>query len=194
MLFSSLLFLFAFLPIVLLINIILPSQFRNKFLLLSSLIFFAWGGVSNTLIFIISIILNFISGIIIDNSKDKIKLKRIIFIIVIIINISILCIFKYLNFFIENINVLFQQFDISELKRSRILLPIGISFYTFHGLSYIIDVYRGTTKAQRKFSDLGLYISFFPQLIAGPIIRYKDIEGQLHERKYDQHVSLMYLR
>ena len=184
MLFSSLLFLYLFLPFVLLGYILIQKHFRNSFLLIASLLFFAWGGVSYTLILIGSILLNFFGGILISNNDLHPKRKRSILIIVVVINLSILCIFKYTGFFLENLNLLFDKIGTAEINKPKILLPIGISFYTFHGLSYIIDVYRGTTKAQKKLVDLGLYIAFFPQLIAGPIVRYKDISEQLAERNF----------
>jgi alginate O-acetyltransferase complex protein AlgI len=184
MLFSSLLFLFYFLPFVLLGNIILQPRFRNKFLLIASLIFFAWGGVSYTLIFIGSILLNFAGGIFIEKCNPRPKKKKIVFACTVALNLLILCIFKYGSFFITNVNVVNELFGLSVLTVPQILLPIGISFYTFHGLSYITDVYRGTTPPQRKLADLSLYISFFPQLIAGPIVRYKDISEQLTNRVF----------
>jgi alginate O-acetyltransferase complex protein AlgI len=184
MLFNSLLFLYYFLPFVLLGNIVLPVRFRNKFLLIASLIFFAWGGVSYTLIFIGSILLNFAGGILIEKGNSKPKKKKLIFSSIVALNLLTLCIFKYGSFFISNVNAANELFDLPALSVPQILLPIGISFYTFHGLSYITDVYRGTTAPQRKLADLSLYISFFPQLIAGPIVRYKDISGQLTNRTF----------
>ena len=184
MLFSSLLFLYCFLPFVLLGNILIQQRYRNKFLLIASLVFFAWGGVTFTFIFMGSVLMNYYCGILISNYGNNIKRKNIVLTIAIIINIAFLCIFKYSGFVTENINLLFHDIGLHQIPSIRIVLPIGISFYTFHELSYIIDVYRGTTKAQRKLADLGLYISFFPQLIAGPIIRYKDIAEQLNNREF----------
>src|SRR3954469_2365305 len=182
MLFSSLVFLYYFLPIVLLGNILLPNRFRNTFLLISSLFFFAWSGVSYTIIFLGSILLNFMGGILIARQPASSVKRKIIFSCIAILNLSLLCVFKYGTFIIENLNLLFAEFEITEMDAPKILLPIGISFYTFHGLSYITDVYRGTTEPQRKLTDLSLYISFFPQLIAGPIVRYKDVSDQLTNR------------
>ncbi|HSH67498.1 MAG TPA: MBOAT family O-acyltransferase [Bacteroidia bacterium] len=184
MLFNSLLFLYYFLPLVLLGNILLQDRFRNKFLLVASLIFFAWGGVSYTFIFIGSILLNFAGGIFIDRTRSNAKRKKTVFVCIVSLNLLILGIFKYGGFVVENINWIYDNFGMNTLDVPRILLPIGISFYTFHGLSYITDVYRGTTLPQRKLSDLSLYMSFFPQLIAGPIVRYKDISKQLTERTF----------
>ena len=184
MLFSSLLFLFCFLPFVLLGNMLIQQRYRNRFLLIASLIFFAWGGVTFTFIFMGSVLINFFSGILISKYESNLKRKKIVFTFAVILNLLFLCIFKYTGFVVENANLLFHSFGLGQIPSIRILLPIGISFYTFHELSYIIDVYRGTTKAQRKLSDLGLYISFFPQLIAGPIVRYKDIAEQLTTREF----------
>lgn len=182
MLFNSLLFLYYFLPFVLLGNILLNPRFRNQFLLIASLVFFAWGGVSYTILFIVSILLNFAGGIFIDKAKFNLRNKKIIFIGTVTFNLLLLCVFKYGSFFVENLNWINSKAGFSLLTVPKILLPVGISFYTFHGLSYITDVYRGTTAPQRKFTDLSLYISFFPQLIAGPIIRYKDVANQLTGR------------
>jgi len=128
----------------------------------------------------VSILLNYFGGILISRQRDLSAQKKVVFACIVILNLALLCIFKYGTFIIENLNSLFVGFKIHKsLKVPKILLPIGISFYTFHGLSYITDVYRGTTQPQRKLTDLSLYISFFPQLIAGPIVRYKDVSDQL---------------
>jgi alginate O-acetyltransferase complex protein AlgI len=183
MLFSSLLFLYCFLPFVLLGSILIQQRYRNKFLLVASLIFFAWGGVTFTFVFMGSVLMNYYSGILISKYENNLRRKKTVVTIAIILNLLFLCIFKYTGFAIENINLLFHNLGLRPIHFIRIVLPIGISFYTFHELSYIIDIYRGTTKVQRKLSDLGLYISFFPQLIAGPIVRYKDIAEQLTNRE-----------
>jgi alginate O-acetyltransferase complex protein AlgI len=184
MLFSSLIFLYAFLPFVLLGNILIQPRYRNKFLLIASLIFFAWGGASYTLVFIGSILVNYFGGLLISRFENKPRQKKVSLIITVVINLAVLCIFKYADFITENINLLRDLFDKAPLDKPDISLPIGISFYTFHGISYIIDVYRGATKPQRKLTDLGLYLSFFPQLIAGPIVRYKDVASQLSDREF----------
>src|ERR1700739_802969 len=183
MLFSSLIFLYAFLPFALLGNILIQPRFRNHFLLIVSLIFFAWGGASYAIIFIGSVLMNYLGGLIISKYQDNPKSKKIALVIIITLNIGVLCVFKYLGFLIENLNWVIDIFGKAPLNKPDISLPIGISFYTFHGISYIIDVYRGTTKAQHKLTDLGLYLSFFPQLIAGPIVRYKDVSDQLINRE-----------
>ena len=186
MVFSSLTFLYIFLPLVLILNFIFHRKYRNALLLAASILFYAWGGVSYTLLLIISITVNFIAGKLIAKNLDN-KKSRIYLTIGIIINLGFLGVFKYGNFVIENINVLFEGIGVSfAIKDPGILLPIGISFYTFQALSYLIDVYKRKTPVQNKFVDLALYISLFPQLIAGPIVRYNDIAEQLSARQNDR--------
>ena len=173
MLFSSMIFLWLFLPLVFCSYYLIDKRFKNILLLISSIIFYAWGGVSYSLIMLSSIIINYIFALLIDKAieDNNLKNKKI--------NLSILGYFKYTNFIISIINSLSQN-KIIEL--TNIVLPIGISFYTFQALSYVIDVYRGHNKAQKNIFNLALYISFFPQLIAGPIVKYHDIENQILNR------------
>ena len=182
MLFNSEIFLFLFLPIVLVLYLITPRPRRNSLLLIVSLIFYAWGGIKMIVLILASILLNYIIGIGIENFKGK-KRARQVLAFGIISNIGLLCVFKYLNFFTENLNKLLTTFNVREVSLPSIALPIGISFFTFHGLSYIIDVYRNKVIAQRNIIDHGLYITLFPQLIAGPIVRYHDISEQIASRK-----------
>ena len=181
MLFSSMIFLWFFLPLVFCSYYLIDKRFKNILLLISSIIFYAWGGVSYSLIMLSSIIINYIFALLIDKAieDNNLKNKKIYLALCIIINLSILGYFKYTNFIISIINSLSQN-KIIEL--TNIVLPIGISFYTFQALSYVIDVYRGHNKAQKNIFDLALYISFFPQLIAGPIVKYHDIENQILNR------------
>ena len=174
MLFSSMIFLWLFLPLVFCSYYLIDKRFKNILLLISSIIFYAWGGVSYSLIMLSSIIINYIFALLIDKAieDNNLKNKKIYLALCIIINLSILGYFKYTNFIISIINSLSQN-KIIEL--TNIVLPIGISFYTFQALSYVIDVYRGHNKAQKNIFNLALYISFFPQLIAGPIVKYHDI-------------------
>ncbi len=159
------------------------KEFKNVLLLISSIIFYAWGGVSYTSILIISIIINFFVGKQIGKNLDN-NNSRNYLAIGIIVNLGFLGVFKYGNFFVENLNYLFDHTSISfSIPDPGIILPIGISFYTFQALSYLIDVYKKRTPVQNKFVDLALYISLFPQLIAGPIVRYNDIAEQLSNRK-----------
>ena len=179
MIFSSLSFLFFFLPLLLVIYYISKDNYKNYILLIFSLIFYSWGEPVYILLMILSIIINYIVAILIDKYKDK-KIKKFILIIGILIDIGLLFYFKYSNFFIDILNNIFGlSYNITE-----IVLPIGISFYTFQEISYLVDVYLNRIKVQKNIFNLGTYISFFPQLIAGPIVRYKDIEKQLKKRSH----------
>ncbi len=182
MIFSSLIFLFLFLPTVLTGFYLLNARYRNGFLFLSSLLFFAWGGASYSIILVASIVMNYFCGKLIgsDNSKPR----KLYLGIGVSINLLLLGVFKYANFFIENINDLFSWLELPTVTQTNILLPVGISFYTFQAISYLIDVYRKEVETQKNFINLGLYISLFPQLIAGPIVRYHDISLQLSSRIY----------
>ena len=182
MVFSSLTFLFLFLPIVLfLLSLCRKIPYQNTLLFLSSLLFYAWGGVSYTLILLTSIIINFFAGNIIQKTS---RYRKLCFSIAVILNLSSLVFFKYANFLVDNFNILGGVFGISPITLKNIVLPIGISFYTFQALSYLTDVYRGQVQAQTSFIKLGTYIALFPQLIAGPIIRYREIEPQLSQRNF----------
>lgn len=175
MVFSSLTFLFIFLPIVIIGNRLIPKKYVNVFLLLMSLIFYAWGEPKYIILMIISIVANYFLGCLMEDKPDY---KKIILIIDIIFNLVLLGYFKYFDFLISIINSIFK----GNIPYQNIPLPIGISFYTFQILSYIIDLYYGNYKAQRSIKDLALYICLFPQLIAGPIVRYVDIQDQLSNR------------
>lgn len=183
MLFSSLVFLFIFLPIVLIGNCILPRKFKNGFLLLSSLLFFAWGGVSLSILLFISIAINYLIGRVLFLTLDRASRSQWILGIGIGLNLAILTTFKYADFFISNLNICREYFQLSILEEPNLALPIGISFYTFQAISYLIDVYRQEVQVQRNVFRLALYISLFPQLIAGPIVRYKDLESSLTSRQ-----------
>ena len=179
MVFSSITFLFYFLPIVLIIYYIAPKKFRNVVLLISSLFFYFFGEPKYGWIMVLSIISMYIHGILIDKFKST-KYKKVPLISGIVISIAVLFYFKYFDFLIENINLwLNKKIDIFG-----IILPIGISFYTFQMISYLVDVYRGEAKVQKSFVKLATYISLFPQLIAGPIVRYTTVEEQLKNREY----------
>ncbi|PBQ33833.1 membrane-bound O-acyltransferase family protein [Sphingobacteriaceae bacterium] len=183
MLFSSLQFLYLFLPITLLGYYLSPYKIKNYWLLLTSLIFFAWGGVSLTAILLASIILNYFFGRLIQKNSDSRKGYWWTFTGV-SVNICLLAFYKYGNFFIYNLNNFLDFMMAPTLPQSSIILPIGISFYTFHSLSYLVDIYKGKTLAQKNIFDLALYICMFSQLIAGPIIRYSDVWQQLTERTH----------
>lgn len=175
MVFSSLTFLFIFLPIVLIGNWLIPKKYSNVFLLLMSLIFYAWGEPKYIILMIISIVVNFFVGCLLE---DMPKYKKMLLITDVIFNLSLLGYFKYFDFFLNIINMLIRK----DIPARNIPLPIGISFYTFQILSYVIDLYYERYKAQRNIKNLALYICLFPQLIAGPIVRYSDIRVQLEDR------------
>lgn len=176
MLFSSLTFLCCFLPLVVIIYFLIPLVARNLFLLISSLIFYAWGEPRYLFLMLFVILWNYIAGIVID--KIKIELKKIVCICSVLVNIGILCNYKYIDFFIDNINYFFNQ----HLELYNVVLPIGISFYIFQSLSYTIDVYRCVVPAQYNLLKFALYVSLFPQLVAGPIVKYKDVMQYLEHR------------
>lgn len=183
MIFSSLLFLYLFLPLTLLGYYLIQKEYRNTFLLLASLVFFAWGGASFTLILIFSIVLNYLFGLKIQKHLNTPAAYKWLALGV-SSNILILGVFKYANFIIFSTNRVLGHFQLPNIPESHIVLPIGISFYTFHSLSYLVDIYRKKTTAQRNILDLSLYITMFSQLIAGPIIRYSDVWQQLRGRTH----------
>ena len=182
MLFNSVTFLWLFLPILLIVYFIADKKFRNYILLIFSLLFYAWGEPKYVLLMIASIIINYAFGLLIDKAaklKNK-KRKRLWLVLDILLNLGLLGHFKYFNFLVANVN---NVFGANTLTVGEIALPIGISFYTFQVMSYVIDLYRGEIKVQKNLSKLALYVAFFPQLIAGPIIKYHDIDEALTSRK-----------
>jgi alginate O-acetyltransferase complex protein AlgI len=183
MLFSSAIFLFLFLPLTLLAYYFSPKKIKNYVLLLASLIFFAWGGVSYSIILIVSITVNYFFGLAIEKNRETKKGYRWTFAGV-AINILVLALFKYANFFTRNLNEFFGIIHGPSIPETDILLPIGISFYTFHLISYLVDIYKGKSPASKNIFDAGLYVSMFSQLVAGPIIRYSDVWQQLKSRDH----------
>lgn len=181
MLFSSQVFLYFFLPITLIVYYLSPKRFRNFILLIASLIFYAWGEPVYILIMLFSTIFNYVTGLLIDKfqKKNQHKYAKIVLIVSVVGNLAILGFFKYSDFLISNINSLFNL-NISLLA---IALPIGISFYTFQTMSYTIDVYKQNVKAQKNFISFATYVTLFPQLIAGPIVKYRDVSESLENRK-----------
>ncbi len=179
MLFSSIPFLYYFLPCVLLLYFLTPKKLKNSVLLLSSLVFYAWGEPIYVLLMIFSVVSGYILGLLIEKFREK-RLGKVFLIVSVVISLGLLGYFKYADFFIANFNAVFGL----SVPLLRIALPIGISFYTFQLLSYTIDVYRGTVAAQRNFITLAAYIALFPQLIAGPIVRYADVAAQLTSRTH----------
>ena len=185
MLFNSITFLWLFLPILLVLYFSIGKIFpktKNYILLVFSLVFYAWGEPKYVLLMIASIVVNYIFGLLIDRArrKRKKKQKTLWLVLDIIFNIGLLGHFKYFNFLVANVN---NVFGANTLTIGEIALPIGISFYTFQVMSYVIDLYRGEIKVQKNLSKLALYVSFFPQLIAGPIVKYHDIDEALSSRK-----------
>lgn len=181
MLFSSTIFLFVFLPLSILIYFTILKNKRkaqNIFLFFISIFFYAWGEPKFVLIMLLSIFLNWRFGILIDKYRENKNRSYFIITISIVINLTILFIFKYLTFVLTNINNIFNM----NLKIPSIALPIGISFFTFQAISYLIDIYRKNGEVQRSFMNVGLYISFFPQLIAGPIVRYETVAYDIENR------------
>ncbi|MCR5261014.1 MAG: hypothetical protein K6C94_04175 [Candidatus Gastranaerophilales bacterium] len=179
MLFSSVTFLFMFLPLLCLVCFLTDKKYHNFILLLASIIFYAWGEPKFLFIMLLSVFINWLGAILIDMAKNIGSLKKFLLFFVVLANLSILFYFKYFNFVIENINNLFGgNFDFV-----KVVLPLGISFYTFQALSYVIDVYRGEVKVQKSLYKTALFICLFPQLIAGPIIKYHDIEEQIESRE-----------
>ncbi len=181
MVFSSTTFLFAFLPLVLLGHALLKGiPARNAFLLIFSLLFYAWGEGWGIGLMLLSISINYASGLLIENQPHR---KRQWLAIALAINLALLMGFKYANFLVDNLNALFQWGDFPTIYLAPVHLPVGISFFTFQALSYVVDVYRGETPAQRNPLRVALYISLFPQLIAGPIVRYVDVREQMAQRR-----------
>ncbi|MFI5151312.1 MAG: MBOAT family O-acyltransferase [Bacteroidia bacterium] len=181
MLFSSLLFLFLFLPVTLILVFLLPSSWRNVLLLIASLVFYAWGCVSYSLLMLFSIAFNYFMARRISVLTAEKARKRVL-IVCITGNLAVLVVMKYFGFLIENLNSLRHVFHLASIHAEPILLPAGISFFTFHAISYVVDIYRRESEVQKNPVRLALYISFFPQLIAGPIVRYHDIASQLRKR------------
>lgn len=180
MLFSSITFLYYFLPCVLILYFAVPKCLKNAVLLLSSLFFYAWGEPKYVILMVLSIFMAYIFGLIIEKYRGQ-YWSKVAMIISVIISLSSLVYFKYSAFFIANFNKA-TGLNVSLLN---IALPIGISFYTFQIVSYTIDVYRGDVKARKNPIGLAAYVAMFPQLIAGPIVRYSDIEKQLDDRSFD---------
>ena len=204
MLFSSMVFLWVFLPTVIIINYLFNLILKNSdnrihakniFLLIASLFFYGWGGVYFLLLMISSITINFLGGYTISKYKYNNSVKKLILVLVVIINLLLLGYFKYFNMIViiieqfikhNDINVFFENIlymrGTGELGFKSVVLPIGISFFTFQAMSYVIDVYRNDAMPQKNIFDFGLYVALFPQLIAGPIVRYSDVALQINSR------------
>ena len=179
MVFSSIPFLYYFLPVTLLLYFIMPKRLRNGLLLLASLVFYAWGEPRFVIMMAVAILQGYLFGILIEKSENR-GSKKLFLTLSVLLSLGILGYFKYADFFIESFNAATGL----SIPLLRVTLPVGISFFTFQILSYVVDVYRGDAPAQRNLVNLAAYIAMFPQLIAGPIVRYSDIAAQLKERDY----------
>ena len=181
MLFASPLFLFLFLPLTLTLYALAPKWAKNGVLLLASVIFYSWGEGLYAVLVVASVLVNWVFGIAIGRSEEMIHRRRWL-VWAIVVNIGTLAVFKYANFVVENLNGVLAALAVAPVTMAAIPLPLGISFFTFHAISYVVDVYKRNAHAERRLSDFALYILLFPQLIAGPIIRWRDIASQLTRR------------
>jgi len=188
MVFSSSLFLLLFLPLFLGAYFLTPTRFKNYVILVFSIAFYMWGAPKFIFVILTSIVIDYLLSKKIYHSADE-KHRKQWLVLSVMLNVTVLLYFKYSNFFIENVNVLLSGFGVNQLSWTKVALPIGISFFTFHELSYIIDVYRGVNKPMKKLTDYAVYILLFPQLIAGPIIRYKEIANQITDRKSQETID-----
>lgn len=179
MVFSSLVFLFAYLPITLLAYYLVPRQGRNIFLFIVNLIFYGWGEPKLVLLMVFNIFFNYIGGWLVDKYRADAKKKKLFLILTCVLDIGILAVFKYTGMITETLNML----PFLNIPKLQISLPIGISFYTFQTMSYVIDVYRDDAPVSKNFINFGTYVALFPQLIAGPIVRYRDVAEQLVNRR-----------
>lgn len=180
MVFSSMTFLCVFLPVVFLLYSVLPSiPVKNGLLIIASLLFYAYGEPKYVLLMIFSIVMNYLFGRLLDSENER--LRRMIVGLAVCVNLALFFVFKYLDMVLKTVN----QISHSSIPMANLALPIGISFFTFQALSYVIDVYRRDVEAEKNLFHVMLYISFFPQLIAGPIVKYHDIQEQIRSRKTD---------
>ncbi len=190
MLFSSIPFLYWFLPCVVLLYFAAPRGLKNTVLLLSSLFFYGWGEPVYVLWMLLAIVMAYLSGLLIERFRSTLRLARAFLVLSVSFSLSMLGYFKYADFFIRNFNAVTGL----SVPLLRMALPIGISFYTFQILSYTVDVYRGAVFAQKNFIDLAAYVALFPQLIAGPIVRYADVAAQLKERRHTPEKTALGMR
>ncbi len=176
MLFSSMTFIYVFLPIVVLLYLVTKKELHNPILLAASIIFYAWGEPKYLAIMLLTIIINYFGAIGVDKFKNH---KKLILVLTILGNLGFLIYFKYFNFILENINLIINSY----INPLNVIMPIGISFYTFQAMSYLIDVYREEVQPQEDIYKLALYICLFPQLVAGPIVKYHDVAEQITDRE-----------
>jgi alginate O-acetyltransferase complex protein AlgI len=187
---NSLIFLFLFLPVTLLVASLLPTRMKNLFLLIASFVFFSWGGVSYLSVLVGSTLMNFLVGLALGRSVKHGSRKGWL-VTGILLNLIPLAVFKYTGFVTDNINVLLTVFGWNPMVVQKIIMPLGISFYSFKAVTYLVSVYRSETPVQRNYTRLALYLSFFPSLLAGPIDRYRDFLPQLsnHNVTFDRFAS-----
>lgn len=183
MVFSNNVFLLYFLPFFLICYFVCPRRFRNYVILLFSIVFYAWGAPDFILWLLGSTIANFYL-VKLMRKTEKTGLKKLYCAIAITISLGLLVYYKYANFMVDNLNALVELFGANPIRMAKVILPIGISFFTFQSITYVIDTYRGHNEPMEKLSDYVVYIMMFPQLIAGPIVRYCDIEGEIRHREY----------
>lgn len=181
MVFSSPVFLFLFLPIVLGVYYLLPKALWNLWLLVASLLFYAWGERFFTLVMVASITMNYAFGLLIERFRGRAGMK-VTMVAATVANLGLLGVYKYANFFVDSLNVLLVPLKLAPIHLDPVHLPIGISFFTFHALSYVIDVYRADVRGQKNFVKVALYVTLFPQLIAGPILRFHQVANQFGVR------------
>lgn len=178
MVFSSLVFLFYFLPITMILYFVLPDKFRNIFILLTGLLFYAWGEPKYVVIMLISTAIDYTAGLLINKFNDKRNIQTVFLLVSVIMNLSLLGVFKYSSFIITTINSVFG----TNITDPQLPLPIGISFYTFQSMSYTIDLYMKKIKVQKNFFSFAAYVTLFPQIVAGPIVRYEDVAKEIDHR------------
>ena len=187
MVFSSTIFLFFFLPLTLLAYFVVGPRGRNAILLAASLLFYAWGETVYLLVMLFSIAANYLFGLLIDQARQRGRRGRLAFVFAVATNLGLLGFFKYANFLVDNLNPVLPVLGLAPMDIGRVHLPIGISFFTFQALSYIIDLYRNETAVQRSLLNFALYKALFPQLIAGPIVRYRDVAREIERRTVSLH-------
>lgn len=181
MVFSSSVFLFIFLPLTLAVYYAVPFKAKNLVLFLSGLVFYAWGEPVYVSVMLLSTLIDYTAGRIIDRFDSNAAVRRACLIVSVVMNLGLLGVFKYSGFVIDGINSVFG----SSITNPQLPLPIGISFFTFQSMSYTIDLYRRNIKVQKSFIDFGAFVTMFPQIVAGPIVRYEDVQRQLNDRKID---------
>ena len=187
MVFSSSLFLLYFLPAFLIIYFLLPNFLKNTFALVASIFFYSWGAPGFIYIVLCSIVIDYYVVDLLSRSAGK--KRRMLLAVSVVLNIGLLAYFKYANFFIENVNELIHSLGMTGMHLVKIALPIGISFFTFQKITYSVDVYRKVHDPLKKVTDYALYILMFPQLIAGPIVRFHEIADQIEDRQKNENIS-----